>query len=129
MESSLEKLFNLLDKNFTFYGNEKHIKIATNFTYPDGEYIYIFCEKEKAEKYIYINDLGETLRWLENNIIFSKLTKEKIQQIENICHKNNVDFFCGRISMRIIFNDNLKYDILDFLQVIMLVIKNFIKDM
>lgn len=128
MESLLEKLFNSLDENFSICGHREYLKIKTNFTYPDGEYIYVFFQKEYEYEYIYVSDLGETLRWLENNCFFSKLTEEQIYSIEYTCFENNVDFYRGILRIKIGIDDcnNLKYYLLNFLDVIMLAIKNVI---
>jgi len=134
MESSLEKLFNSLDenfsKNFSICGHREYLKIKTNFTYPDGEYIYVFFQKNKIKEYehIYLSDLGETLRWLENNCFFSKLTEEQTHDIENTCFENNIEFYRGMLRIEIEIDDYnyLKYYLLNLLNIIMLAITNVI---
>ena len=79
--------------------NNGFTRIRTPYLYPDGDIIDLFF-KEKAGRQI-LTDLGETLRWLDSQVIGKQISKKQTQVLQDIELTHGIENYQGTLIARV----------------------------
>lgn len=75
----------------------RYLRIRTPFTYPDGDFIDLFCPNNSNDMVFNICDLGETTRWLRMQSATMKRSPRQNLMIADICDYSRVEFVNGML--------------------------------
>jgi len=74
-----------------------HLKIATPYLYPDGDYIDLYLVETPAG--LYFTDLGETIGYLADHGISLKQSPKRWKIVSDVLLTQGVEFFQGELRM------------------------------
>ena len=99
MMSPCEQIAEQVGEMFQCEEHNNYVRIRTPFLYPDGDIVDLFLRDDGGHSTL--TDLGETIRWLRNQMAGSCRTKKQTHLIEDICQTNGLAFFRGRLEVRL----------------------------
>ncbi len=111
----IDSFLSHLKEGFSCSEEGPYIVICTPFQYSDGDYIYLYVEKNDKE--LIVSDLGETYRKLAT-YNFNWRTIKARSIYADILNKTGVSSYQGKLFTRIINLSNSGESILDLLQAV-----------
>lgn len=74
-------------------------RIRTPYLYPDGDVIDLFLKDQGGQQIL--TDLGETLRWLDMQVIGKQLSKKQTQVLQDIELNHGIENYQGTLIARV----------------------------
>jgi len=87
-------------------------RIRTPFTYPDGDVIDVYLDKETGA----LTDLGETLRWLRMQTASMSRTVKQQAIIDSVCDSSGLTLVKGEIRKASVEHETLLTDVVNISQ-------------